>query len=182
MFGPSCVTKDNTIDASCRAAWYFKRLATYSYLLRNLEVEQTALDQLRDNRSNAELKIPLLPEHIRMNRHVLPLDSEISPAMGGASLLMLRPSGNVTMLSLLFAYQFTSMLGDVPTDQPRLEIPKRSVEDSFDLLWSSKGHRWTTTAEGTRPRSTSPRDNRKYWSVRSATYFGRDANCWRSER
>src|SRR5438128_10972413 len=34
------------------------------------------------------------------------------------TLLMVRPSGNVTMLPLLLAYQFTSMLGDVPTAPP----------------------------------------------------------------
>jgi len=34
------------------------------------------------------------------------------------TLLTFRPIGNVTMLPLLLAYQFTSMFGDVPTDQP----------------------------------------------------------------
>jgi Transposase len=34
------------------------------------------------------------------------------------TLPIFRPIGKVTILPLLFAYQFTSMLGDVPTDQP----------------------------------------------------------------
>lgn len=34
------------------------------------------------------------------------------------SLLICRPIGDVTTLLLLFAYQFTKMLGDVPIDHP----------------------------------------------------------------
>src|ERR1700686_11656 len=34
------------------------------------------------------------------------------------TLLMFRPIGKVTLLLFLRAYQFTSMLGEVPTDQP----------------------------------------------------------------
>ena len=54
-----------------------------------------------------------------MNGHVLPLNTDFTgngPSF--TTLLMLRPIGNVIMLLLFLAYQLTSMLGDVPIDQP----------------------------------------------------------------
>ena len=52
-------------------------VATYSYLPRNLKIEQIASDQLRDNRSDAELMILLMPKDIRMDGHVLTLNTEL---------------------------------------------------------------------------------------------------------
>ncbi len=85
----------------------------------NSVLENISADQLRDHRRDAELQIPLLSEDIRMDRHVLSLDCELDRQRANLhDLAVFRPIGKVTLLLFLLAYQFTSMLGEVPTDQP----------------------------------------------------------------
>jgi hypothetical protein len=87
--------------------------------LHSSVLENISFDQLRDNRRDGELEIPLLPEYIRTDRHILPLDRELYRQWPNLhDLAYVQADWKCYLVAILTRVQFTSMLGDVPTDQP----------------------------------------------------------------
>jgi len=84
-----------------------------------LVAKELSFDEFWDHRGYRELQVPFLAEHIGMHRHVLALHRQFTgngPIF--ITLLICGPIGNVISLALLFAYQFTSMFGEVPIPHP----------------------------------------------------------------